>query len=191
MNIAYIRVSTTEQNVARQYELLKDHNIEKFFEEKISGKNTDRPQLNEMLQFIRQNDTLYIESFSRLARSTKDLLTIVDTLTKKGANFVSLKENIDTTTPAGRFMLVVFAALAEFELTTLKERQREGINIALAEGRLMGRPRINNVREDIYRKWRAGKVTASEAMRLCNMKPNTWYRRAKEREATTIERGAQ
>ena len=116
-NIGYIRVSTQQQNTGRQHEGFTAHNItiDKMYEEKISGKNTDRPQLQSMLQYVREGDTVYVESFSRLARSTRDLLNIMETLTAKGVQFVSLKENVDTSTPNGKFMLIVFAGLAELE----------------------------------------------------------------------------
>ena len=111
--IAYIRVSTKEQNTGRQYELLKERGIipDKTYEEKLSGKNTDRPELRAMLAYIREGDTVYIESISRLARNTRDFLTLVDYLQSKQVDLVSLKENIDTATPTGKFMLSVFAAL--------------------------------------------------------------------------------
>ena len=136
-NIAYIRVSTKEQNTGRQHEdfTAKGIVLNKVFEEKLSGKNTDRPQLQAMLAYLREGDTLYVESFSRFARSARDFLNIVNTLNEKGVSFVSLKENIDTTTPNGKFMLTVFAGLYELERDNILERQREGIDLALKEGR--------------------------------------------------------
>ena len=139
MNLAYIRVSTAEQNEARQVEAMKQFQIEKWYIEKVSGKNTDRPKLQEMLDFCREGDTIHIHDFSRLARSTKDLLDIVDTLTAKGVYLISNKENIDTSTPTGKLMLTMIAAIKEFERTNLLERQREGIAIAKAEGKYQGR----------------------------------------------------
>ena len=115
MKVGYVRVSTTDQNPARQMELMKSLGVEKIYSEKLSGKNTERPQFKEMLSFLREGDTLYIESFSRLSRSTRDLLNTVAVLTERGVNLVSDKENLDTTTPHGRFMLTVFAGLSELE----------------------------------------------------------------------------
>ena len=100
-NIAYMRVSTVEQNLGRQQEALEKHNIDKWFIEKISGKNTDRPQLKAMLDYAREGDVIYIESFSRLARNTKDLLDIIDRLNGNNIQVISLKENLDTSTPTG------------------------------------------------------------------------------------------
>lgn len=116
-NIGYIRVSSSQQNTARQHIDLSSAGItiDKVYEEKASGKNTERPQLKAMLQYVREGDTVYVESFSRLARSTRDLLNIIEELNSKGVQFVSLKENVDTSTPQGKFMLTVFAGLAELE----------------------------------------------------------------------------
>lgn len=140
MNIAYVRVSTAEQNEQRQIEGLKSHNIDKWFIEKVSGKNmTDREQLNTMLDFVREGDTIYIHDFSRLARSTKDLLAIVELLQTKGVHLVSNKENLDTSTPTGKLMLTMIAAINEFERQNLLDRQAEGIAIAKANGVYKGR----------------------------------------------------
>jgi DNA invertase Pin-like site-specific DNA recombinase len=143
MNIAYVRVSTVEQNEARQLEALKKHNIDKWFTEKVSGKNTNRPQLKAMLDFAREGDTIYIHDFSRLARSTKDLLDIVDQLSNKGIHLVSNKENLDSSTPTGKLMLTMIGAINEFERTNLLERQREGIAIAKYEGKYKGRKEVS------------------------------------------------
>lgn len=128
-NVGYVRVSTADQNEARQVEALKKHNIEKWFTEKVSGKDTNRPQLQLMLDYVREGDTVYIHDFSRLARSTKDLLEIVETLNKKGVHLVSNKENIDSSTPTGKLMLTMIGAIAEFERQNLLERQKEGIAV--------------------------------------------------------------
>lgn len=127
MNIAYVRVSTVEQNEERQLEGLKKYNIEKWFNEKVSAKDTNRPKLKELLEFAREGDTVYIWDFSRLARSTKDLLDIVDIMNDKGINLISIKENLDTTTATGKLMLTMIGAINEFERANLLERQREGI----------------------------------------------------------------
>lgn len=139
MNVAYIRVSTVEQNEARQLEAMKDKGIEKYFTEKVSAKNTNRPELKAMLDFVREGDTIYIHDFSRLARSTKDLLEIVEYLNNKGVHLVSNKENLDTSTPTGKLLLTMIGAIAEFERENLLERQREGIAIAKEQGKYAGR----------------------------------------------------
>ena len=143
MEIAYVRVSTIEQSEGRQVEAMEKYNIEKWFIEKVSGKNANRPKLNEMLDFAREGDTIHIHDFSRLARSTKDLLDIVELLNRKGITLISNKENIDTSTPTGKLMLTMLGAINEFELTNLHERQREGILIAKKEGKYKGRRPIS------------------------------------------------
>ena len=141
--LAYVRVSTVEQNEERQLENLKRYNIEKWFIEKISAKDTNRPKLNAMLDYAREGDTIFIHDFSRLARSTKDLLEIIDYLQKKNIILVSSKENIDTGTPTGKLMLTMIGAINEFERTNLLERQREGIAIAKAKGKYKGRKAVS------------------------------------------------
>lgn len=129
MNIAYVRVSSVDQNEERQIEGLKKYSIDKWFKEKISGKNTNRPELQNMLEFVREGDTVYVHDFSRLARSTKDLLEIVENLNHRGVHLVSNKENIDSSTPQGKLMLTMIGAIYEFERVNMLERQREGIEI--------------------------------------------------------------
>lgn len=141
-NIAYVRVSTVEQNEARQREALKTFNIDKWFVEKASGKDAKRPVLQEMLEYIREDDTVYVEEFSRLGRSTADLLATVQRIEDSGAKFVSLKENFDTKTPAGKLQMTMMAAIAEFERAMILERQREGIAIAKREGKYKGRKAV-------------------------------------------------
>ena len=142
MRIGYVRVSTIEQNEARQVEGLKGYEIEKWFVEKASAKDTLRPQLQAMLDFAREGDTIYIHDFSRLARSTADLLQITEQLRGKGIHLVSHKENIDTATPTGKLMLTMIGAIGEFERANLLERQREGIAIAKVQGKYKGRKRV-------------------------------------------------
>ena len=142
MRIAYVRVSTVEQNEARQVEGLKKHNIDKWFTEKISAKDANRPQLQAMLDFAREGDTVFIHDFSRIARSTKDLLAIVEALNAKGVHLVSNKEKIDTSTPTGKLMLTMIGAINEFERMNLLERQREGIALAVQEGKYKGRKAV-------------------------------------------------
>lgn len=139
MNIAYVRVSTMEQNEQRQIDALKCRGIDRWFTEKVSGKDTNRPQLQAMLDFAREGDTIFVHDFSRLARSTSDLLRIVELLKRKKIHLVSNKENIDTATPTGKLMLTMIGAINEFERQNLLERQREGIAIARANGKYKGR----------------------------------------------------
>lgn len=134
MNRAYVRVSTAEQNEARQIEALKKHDIDIWYTEKISAKNTNRPELQRMLADAQEGDTIFIHDLSRLARSTKDLLIITDDLRERGIHLHSNKENIDTATPTGKLMLTMIGAIAEFERQNLLDRQREGIAIAKRNG---------------------------------------------------------
>lgn len=148
MNIAYIRVSTTAQNDDRQYAAMEKLNIEKYFSEKVSGKNAERPELQAMLDFVREGDTVYIHDFSRLARSTKDLLDITNRLKSKGVALKSIKENLDTSTPTGKLMLTMIGAINEFELATIHERQKEGIAIAREKGKYAGRKSAKVAKEE-------------------------------------------
>lgn len=142
-NVAYVRVSIVEQNEARQLEALKEYDIDRWFIEKASGKDTKRPELQAMLDYIREDDTVYVEEFSRLGRSTADLLSIVQRIEDTGAKFISIKENFDTKTPAGKLQMTMMAAIAEFERAMILERQREGIAIAKREGKYKGRKAIS------------------------------------------------
>ena len=176
-------MSRMEQNEARQLKMAEEQNAEKVFVDKASGKNTNRAAFKEMMAFVRAGDTVVVESISRIARNTRDLLSIVSELTEKGVEFVSLKENIDTTAPQWRFMLTVFGALAELERENILERQREGIEIAKSEGKYKGRKPIDYDEAQmkaLCKKWRTGEITATAAMKELGLKPNTFYRRVKE-----------
>lgn len=182
MKVGYVRVSTIEQNPARQLELMKTLGVEKVYTDKISGKNTDRPQFQEMLSFLREGDVLYVESFSRLSRSTKDLLATVAILNERGVYLVSDKEKVDTNTPQGRFMLTVFAALSELERENILERQREGIEIAKAEGKYKGRKPIEAGEKFFYvaRKWSDGELALKDAIEQSGMSSATFFRKCKQ-----------
>ncbi len=185
MKLGYIRVSTIEQNEERQRVALLNEGVENdaLYVDKQSGKNTDREQLKAMLSFARKGDTVITESISRIARNTKDLLSIVEQLSNRGIEFVSLKEKIDTSTPQGKFMLTVFAAMAELERETILERQREGIAIAKEAGVYKGRKPVEIDKaqfEKVVKEWRKGDITAREAMKRLNLKSNTFYRRVEE-----------
>ena len=165
MKVAYVRVSSCDQNDARQCEALGRYDIEKWFCEKISGKNTDRPKLQEMLDFVREGDIVYVHDFSRLARSTKDLLNIAEQLKNKGVSLISNKENIDTSTASGKLMLTMIAAISEFERQNLLERQQEGILIAKREGKFRGR-QIKRITDEMfsnaYEKYNSRKINKGQ-----------------------------
>ena len=187
MKVGYIRVSTEEQNTARQEVMMEELGVEKFFMEKITAKTQcGREQLEAMLQFVREGDEVVVESISRIARNTRDLLEIVERLEEKGVAFISRKESIDTKTPAGKFMLTVFGAMAQLEREYLLDRQREGIEIARQNGKYKGRKPIE-VNEgkfvEVYARWKSGKCKGVEAMRELGLKPSTFYRRVRGYEA--------
>lgn len=182
MRIGYVRVSTQEQNTARQEVLMKELGVDEVYIDKMSGKSTDRPELKKMMQFVRQGDTVIVESISRFARNTKDLLELVEQLTGKGVEFISKKEAIDTTTPSGKFMLTIFGAVAELEREYILQRQREGIVIAKQQGKYKGRKPLDTPPDfaAVVAQWQAGQITATEAMKRLHMSSSTFYRRAKK-----------
>lgn len=137
--IGYVRVSTAEQSEERQIRALTEQGAEKIFAEKLSAKTMHRPKLIEMMEFARDGDVVIVSEFSRLARSTKDLLDIIDRLRGKGVDVKSLSESLDTTTPTGELMLTLLGAIATFERRIMLQRQREGIQIAKEQGKYRGR----------------------------------------------------
>ena len=181
MKIGYIRVSTQEQNTMRQEALMEALGVDEVYIDRMSGKNTNRPELQKMMEYVRRGDTVIVESISRFARNTRDLLELVEQLTAKGVEFVSRKEAIDTTTPTGKFMLTVFGAVAELEREYILQRQREGIAIAKEQGKYAGRKPIRTPEfEQVTAKWRSGAITAAEAMRTLHVSKSTFYRRIKQ-----------
>ena len=199
--IGYIRAFTEHQEAARQQEIMCYYQVDRIFSEKISVSTQnalqfakDRPQLRAMRDYVCEGDTLYIESISRLGRSTKDLLNIIDTLTEKGFTLINHKENIDTDTPSGKFMLTVFAALSQLEREQLKQRQREGIEIAkrklpgdVSGGKYMGRKPIEidwTRFGQLYEEWKSKNITGRDFMRRMGLSANTFYRRVREYEST-------
>lgn len=154
--------------------------VEQVFIDRMSGKNTDRPELKRMMSFVREGDTVIVEAISRFARNTKDLLDLVEQLTAKEVEFISKKEAIDTTTPTGKFMLTVFGAVAELEREYILQRQREGIAVAKQNGVYKGRKPIEHPKfAEIVALWKCGDITAVEAMKRLDMKPSTFYRKVK------------
>ena len=180
--IGYVRVSTIEQNPKRQEVMMEELGVEEIYIDKCSGKDTNRPQLKKMLDYIRKGDVVIVESFSRLARSTKDLLELVDIMDKKGVKFVSMKEGIDTSTPQGKFMLTIFGAIAELEKDQTAQRRDEGIAIAKAEGKYKGRQpiKVGDAFFAVTKLWVDGQMSLSEAQKTLNMAPATFFRKCKE-----------
>lgn len=184
MKVAYIRVSTVDQNEERQIKAMENLDIEKYFKEKVSAKDTNRPKLKELMDFVREGDTVYIKDFSRLARSTKDLLDLVEYFNKKNVHLISLKENIDSSTSTGKLMLTMIGAIYEFERSNTLERQREGIAIAKQEGKYKGRKKIDYPEnwKEIYPKWKSRELKGNEAMEQLGLKRNTFYNLIKQHE---------
>ena len=195
MKIGYIRVSTKEQNTIRQELLMQDLGVEKVYIEKISGKNTNREQLKEMLEYVREGDVVVVESTSRFARNTKDLLELIEILEQKKVAFVSKKETIDTSTPTGKFMLTVFGAMAELEREYTLDRQKEGIaampvdektgkKVSLKTGKATGRPNAEYPSNwnEVYNQWKNGDIKAVKAMELLGLKKTTFYKLVKQYE---------
>ncbi len=191
MQVGYVRVSTIEQNTARQEVLMQELGVERVFIDKSSGKNTDRAELKKLLEFVREGDAVVVESISRFARNTKELLHLVSLLKEKRVEFISKKENIDTATPAGKFMLTVFGAMAELERDCILQRQAEGIAIAKQNGKYKGRKKVEAEKAkflDTYKEWKSGEITATKAMLRLGMKRSTFYRRVSEHEMSTTPR---
>ena len=181
---AYVRISSKDQQEHRQILAMESRGIpsRRIFLEKLSGKDTKRPMLHKLLSTVQKGDVIVTESISRFARNTKDLLGLVDKLTKKGVEFISLKEHIDTATPTGRFMITIFAAVAELEREHILERQAEGISAAKARGVHLGRPIKKPPANfaDVVKLWELGKITFTEALLQTDLKQATFYNRLRE-----------
>ena len=167
---------------------MKDLGVEQVFIDRMSGKTSERPQLKEMMSYIRQGDTVIVESISRFARNTKDLLELIDQLAAKKVVFISQKEAIDTSTPTGKFMLTVFGAVAELEREYILQRQQEGIAVAKTQGKYKGRkPIVHPEFDRVIAQWRHGNLTAVQAMRKLGMSKATFYRKVRLAHPTTKE----
>ena len=184
MKIGYVRVSTKEQNTARQEEIMRSLGVDKVYSDRTSGKDVKRPDLQKMLEFVREGDSVIVESISRFARNTKDLLELTEQLSNKHVQFISQKENIDTDTPAGKFMLTIFGAVAELEREYIRQRQKEGIEIAKEQGKFKGRPAKQlDTFDEIYQQWKSGNITATFASMQLNISRSTFYRKVTAYEA--------
>ena len=196
MKLGYMRVSSKDQLLVRQEVLMENLKVDKVFLEKVSGKNTNRPELQKMLNYIDiirdinrdEEITVVVESISRFARNTRDLLELIELLQKKKVEFVSMKESIDTKTPTGKFMLTVFAAVAELEREYTLQRAREGIEampidpktgkkISLRNGRPTGRPTREFPKnwEKIYQDYKNKEYSVQELSRMCNIPRSSFY----------------
>ena len=190
MRVGYIRVSTVEQHEDRQVkDLTENVNVSKVFIDKLSGKDTNRPQLNAMIDYVREGDTVVVSEYSRLARSTRDLIDIIETLQNKGVTVISTKEKLDTSTPQGEFMLTVFAGIATLERKLMLQRQREGIAIAKANGKYKGRQSKQKPDdwESLKAMYMSRQITVSEIAKRCDVSRPIVYKWLKETPAGTPE----
>lgn len=183
--LAYVRVSSIDQNPARQKKSISEATeIDKWYIEKISGKTRNRPELNKLLDYVREGDTIYIHSLDRLARNTNDLLNIVEDLNSKGVNLHSLKDSfVFDNSPTGKLMLTVLSAVAEFETNILDERRKEGIAIAKKNGVYKGRKKIKvnqNQLAELLSDWKKGYITKDQIAERLNISRTTLYRRIKD-----------
>jgi len=186
MKIGYARVSTKDQNLNLQVDALKNAGCEKIYQEKASGAKAERPQLNKLLDNVRQDDVIVIWKLDRLGRSLKHLVQLVHDLMEKGVGLQSLNDPIDTTSAQGRLTFNIFASLAEFEREVIRERTMAGLSAARARGRLGGRPKglsqeaekTAMAAETLYKQ---GELSISEITRRLDISRSTLYRYLRER----------
>ena len=178
MNIyGYARVSTCRQDLDRQLDIIKKYNCLEILTEKVSGVKSDRPELNRLKDKVRNGDTLIIESFSRLGRSTKDLIELVEWFENNGVKLVSIKENFDTNTPQGKLMLTVFQAFSQFERDLIAQRTKEGLQSARARGRNGGRPKVKDKKvEKALKLYNSNEYSISEIVEMSGISRATLYR---------------
>lgn len=177
MIFGYARVSTEEQNLNRQLDQLKEAGAEKIYKEKITGTKKDRPELKKLLDYAREGDTIIITDLTRISRSTKDLISLVEELGDRGINIKSLKESwLDTTTAQGKLMFTIMAGLSQFERDLISERTKEGLKSARARGKQGGRPRVDkrNI-ERALMLYDLGNVSIADICNMCKISKNTLY----------------
>lgn len=182
MKYCYLRVSTIEQNLDRQYEAMKRFDIpeDNYYVEKISGKNTDRPELQKLLSVLQEGDVIHVHDFSRLSRSTSDLLKIVEDLNNRGVTLISNKENLDTSTPTGKLMLTMIGAINEFERTNMLERQAEGVRLSKAAGKYKKKDIDTKLFKKLKKDVDSGYLSAKTAAEELGISRVTWYKLIKE-----------
>jgi DNA invertase Pin-like site-specific DNA recombinase len=178
MKIGYARVSTDNQNLERQIDLLNKYEIDEIFTEKISGTLASRPELDKLLLRVREGDTIIVESLSRLGRSTKDLLNLIAYFNERKIKLVSLKEQIDTQTPTGKLLTTVLMALAEFERDLIVQRTSEGLAAARARGRIGGRPPVSSkALGKALKLYNSKSYSISEIVNITGISQATLYRK--------------
>lgn len=189
MKFGYARVSTDKQELDRQIDMLEAFGVDRIYTEKITGTKANRPELDRMKDVVRDGDIVVIESLSRLGRSTKDLLNLIDEWDKQGVTVVSLKEQIDTKTPTGKLLLTVLSAIAQFERDITVQRTQEGLAAARARGRKGGRPKADNKAvEKALKLYDSQTHSVKEICQIVDISPSTLYRALKQREQATEKR---
>lgn len=182
MKIGYARVSTADQNLDRQIDNLTAAGAERIYSEKITGTKADRPEFVSMMKGLRPGDTLIIDSFSRLSRSTKDLLETVEKLQENQVHLVSLKESLDSSTAQGKLMLTMLAALSQFERDMIAERTVDGLKAARARGRMGGRPKASDKKTaQALKLYDAQTLSIKEISEVTGLSTATINRRVRER----------
>jgi len=178
MNLGYARVSTEEQNLYRQIDILEQFGCGRIYEEKVSGVTKNRPELNKMLDQIRTGDVIIISDLTRLSRSVKDLFSLVEQIEEKGANIKSIKESwVDTTTAQGKLMFTIFAGISQFERDLISQRTIEGLNAARARGKKGGRPKTNEKEIKLAVKmYNSKNYSISEITKATSVSKTTLYR---------------
>ena len=173
----YAKVSTEQQNIDRQLDMLQKYGVDFIYNERMTGTKRNRPELEKLLERLNEGDTVVVESLSRLGRSTKDLIWLMETFNAKGVNLVSLKESIDTTTSTGKLLFTLMSALAQFERDVLADRTKEGLVAARARGRKGGRKPINSDSvSKAVKLYKTGQYTVSEITELTGVKKTTLYK---------------
>ena len=173
----YARVSTEQQNLDRQLDMLQKYGVDFIYNEKMTGTKRNRPELEKLLERLTEGDTVVVESLSRLGRSTKDLIWLMETFNSKGVNLVSLKESIDTTTSTGKLLFTLMSAIAQFERDVIADRTREGLNSARARGRNGGRPRTDSEKlRKAIKLYNTQQYSLAEIEDMTGVKRSTLYR---------------
>ena len=173
----YARVSTEQQNLDRQLDMLQKYGVDFIYNEKMTGTKRNRPELEKLLERLTEGDTVVVESLSRLGRSTKDLIWLMETFNSKGVNLVSLKESIDTTTSTGKLLFTLMSAIAQFERDVIVDRTREGLNSARARGRKGGRPRTDSEKlRKAIKLYNTRQYSLAEIEDMTGVKRSTLYR---------------
>lgn len=181
MKIGYARVSTEAQNLSRQIDALHAYGVDELYTEKMTGTKANRPELDKVRLRMRKGDIVVVESLSRLGRSTRDLLNLLDEFENNGVQLISLKEAIDTATPTGKLLVTVLSAISQFERDLIVQRTEEGLRAARARGRKGGRPKTDSkTLEKAKKLYTTNAYTAREIAGICGISTATLYRALKQ-----------